>query len=368
MSACLLRPARIAFLVGALALSASAADVKDLLKELFPIPSTTGNEQFLAARIAGYLPKGAALSSDNLGGVYLRLGPSGGPVLAAGLDEFGYVVSGITPDGCLTLDRAVPAPLAMADSFLIGHPVVIMTKSKPVYGIVAQPAMHLLTRERRDRLARDLSLDNVFVDLGVRSAVEARARGIEILDPVTYWPDLTMLAGDYCSGPGLGQKALCAALAAAALELTSVKGAAADIVWAAQSRFPARGTRASLGMTRVRTKLAAVRAIVLETAAADRGPQSPLLGKGIVLRQAKDGPSKVREAAEAAALEKKLLLQYRAGSESPQLAPFVSDGGDAISLALPVRYAGTPSETVSLRDVTALAALLTEIVKEGRLK
>ena len=362
------RLARIAVLLVALGPLATAADVKGLIKEIFPIPSVTGNEQFLAVKIAGFLPKTAALSADNLGSVYLKLGTAGGPAIVAPLDEFGYVVSGFTADGYLTLDRAVPPPSPVYDSFLLGHPVVIMTKSKPVYGVVSQPSMHLLTRERRDQLAKDLTLDLVFVDLGVRSEAEARAKGVEILDPVTFWPDLTMLGDELWSGPALGQKSLCAALIAAAQETAQDKASAADIAWAAQSRFPARGTRASLGLTRVRAKLGGNRAIVLDTVAADRGPNSPFLGKGIVLNQAKEGPSKVREAVEAAALEKKILLQYRTGGDSPVLAPFASDGGDAVSVALAVRYAGTPSEIVALKDVQALASLLTEIIKEGRLK
>jgi putative aminopeptidase FrvX len=217
-------------------------------------------------------------------------------------------------------------------------------------------------------LAKDLTLDLVFVDLGVRSEAEARAKGIEILDPVTFWPDLTMLANDLLSGPALGQKSLCAALTAAAQEMARDKASAADIVWAAQSRFPVRGTRASLGLTRARAKLGAAKAIILDTVGADRGPNSPFLGQGIVLNQVKESPSKVREAVEAAALEKKIPLQYRTGAESPLLAPFASDGGDAVLLALPVRYAGTPSEIVALKDVQALASLLAEIIKEGRLK
>jgi putative aminopeptidase FrvX len=357
-----------AVLIVALGSPGAAADVKGLIREIFPVPSATGNEQFLAAKIAGFLPKTAAISGDNLGGVYMRLGNAGGPAIVAPLDEFGYVVSGFTADGYLTLDRAIPPPSAVYDSFLPGHPVVIMTKSKPVYAVVSQPSMHLLTRERRDQLAKDLTLDLVFVDLGVRSEAEARAKGIEILDPVTFWPDLTMLANDLLSGPALGQKSLCAALTAAAQEMARDKASAADIVWAAQSRFPVRGTRASLGLTRARAKLGAAKAIILDTVGADRGPNSPFLGQGIVLNQVKESPSKVREAVEAAALEKKIPLQYRTGAESPLLAPFASDGGDAVLLALPVRYAGTPSEIVALKDVQALASLLAEIIKEGRLK
>jgi len=362
-------------LTGALALAAGltafagAADVKGLIKEIFPIPSSTGNEQFLAAKIAGLLPKPILVSSDNLGCVYANLGPAGAPIaFAAPLDEFGYIVSGFTPDGYLTLDRATAPPLPIYDSFLLGHPVVIMTKANPVYGVVSQPAMHLLTRERRDQLAKDLTLDLIFVDLGVRSEAEARAKGIEILDPVTFWPDLVTLAGDCWSGPGLGGKAACAALAAAARELAVDKTASARFAWLALSRFPVRGTKTSLGAARAKNKLAAKAAIVLDVLPADRGQNSPLLGKGVIVGQAKEAPSRVRDSVDAAAAERKIPLQYRTGVESMLLASFQADGGDAVLLALPVRYAGTPSEVVSLKDVQALADLIVAIAKDGRLK
>ena len=43
---------------------AEAADVKGLVKEIFSVPSVTGNEQFLAAKIAAFLPKSPPLSTD----------------------------------------------------------------------------------------------------------------------------------------------------------------------------------------------------------------------------------------------------------------------------------------------------------------
>jgi endoglucanase len=351
----------------ALAAAAVSADVRGLVKDLFPLPAVTGNEMILAAKIAALLPRTLTVETEGLGSLTAGSG-SGGPAVLAALDEFGYVVSGFTADGYLTLDRAVAPPIPIADSFLLGHPVVIGTKTGPVIGIVSQPAMHLLTRERRDQLAKDLTLDLIFVDVGVRSEAEARAKGVEILDPVTFRQDLVSLAGDRLAGPSIGQKSTCAALLAVALDSAKDKTPRpAQFVWMAQSRFPARGVRASLGALRAKTKLAPKTAIILDVIAADRGEKSPVFGKGIVVIQAKDAPSKLRQAIDDVAQERKIPLQYRSGMESPLLAPFLADGCDAVVLALPARYAGTPAEIIDLKDVQALADLVAAVLKTGRL-
>ncbi len=354
-------------LVSALAIFAAAAEVKDLVKEVFPIPSVTGNENGLAAKIASLLPKSVTSQTDNLGSLYARVG-IGGPAILAGLDEFGYLVSVITADGFLRLDRATPLPIAIYDSFLVGHPVAISARKGSINGIVAQPAMHLMSRERREEWAKNLTLDMIFVDIGVRAESEARAKGIEILDPVTFRPELSVLAGDRWAGPALGQKAVCAALAAAARALANDAQAGADLVWMAQTRLPARGVPGSVGSARARARLGARPALILDAVAADRGDNSPVMGKGLILIQAKEGPSKLREAVDAVAAEKNITLQYRTGGNSLLLASFLAEGGDALILALPARYAGTPSEIIDLKDVQAMADLVAGLGQIGRLR
>lgn len=349
-----------------------AGDIKVLVKEFLPIPSVTGNEEALAAKIAAILPKALAVEKDGLGSLYARLG-SGGPIVVAGLDEFGYVVSGITSEGYLTLDRAVAPPVPIYDSFLFGHAVVIGTKAGPVNGVVSQPAMHVLTRERREQLSQGPWLDWVFVDVAARSEAEVRGRGIEILDPVSFKPNLAELANNRLAGPGLGAKTLSAVLAAqAALAAQPAdpnqKPAAAQFAWMAQSRFPARGSRSSLGAARARAHLTGATAVILDIIPADRGEKSPVFGRGIVLIQAKEGPSKLHDAVEAAAADLKIPLQLRTGTSSPILAPFLADGGDALILALPARYAGTPAETIDMTEADQLVRLLGALLETGRIR
>ena len=345
-----------------------SAEVTSALKDLFPVPATTGSEGPLAGRVRGLLPAGLTVEEDGLGGFAVRLG-RGEPrlLIIAALDGYGHFVSGITPEGYLTLDRAVPPPHAQFDAYLLGRPVLVSTRKGLVQGVVAQPAMHLLTQERRRDLVENFSLDDAFVDIAVRSEKEARAKGVEILDAVTFWPALTELAGEKWSGPSLGLKAACAALAAAAAELG--KDGAADgsvLVWAAQTKFAARGrgSRASLGALRAKNRWKPQRTIVLDLVAAEKAA-APALGKGPVLVASKDVPSPLREELERTAGAVGIPLQHLAGPGTAMTAAFGDGAADVVTLAVPVQFLHTPSEVVDLKDVRALCSLLGTFLKSG---
>ena len=77
----------------------------DQMRDLVETPSVPGFEQDLSAKIAKILAAHKP-RVDNLGDVLITVG-SGTPhrLIAAPIDEPGYVVSGITPDGYLTVQR-----------------------------------------------------------------------------------------------------------------------------------------------------------------------------------------------------------------------------------------------------------------------
>jgi putative aminopeptidase FrvX len=370
---------RIAKIAGIAALTAvlasaiaGAADLKSLTKELFAIPSTTGNEDALAAKIRGLLPKGLAVETDGLGTVAVRLNGAAGPtLLIAALDGYGHMVSGITPEGYLTLDRPVAAPHVRFDAFLLGQPVVVSTAKGPVAGVVSQPALHLLTPERRRTLVDGFSLENAFVDIGVRSEKEARAKGVELLDAVTYPAVLTELSGDQWAGPDLGLKAVAAALVSVVGDLAG-RGAGEEtiVAWAAQTKFAARGrgARPSVGAVRARSKWQPRRAVAVGLIAAGKGDGFPFPGGGPVLIQSKDAATPLRQAFEKAAAASGISLQYMTADDSPLALPFAAPPGEVITLALPVRFLNTPSETVDAKDLQGLRDLLGRFLEPGGAK
>ncbi len=351
------------------AASGGAADVTAKIKDLFPILSTTGNEERLAARVRGMLPKDLAVVEDGLGGLAVRIG-SGEPrtVVLAGLDDYGYFVSGITPEGYLTLDRAVPAPHARYDGFLLGQPVVIGTGGGLVQGVVSQPAIHLLTQERRKTLVENFSLETAFVDVAARSEKEVRGKGIEVLDPVTLRPVWTELAGGRAAGGSLAVKTAAAVLAGLAEELSAFKGPGEIVlVWAAQTKFAARGRgpRMSLGAVRARNAWKPQRVIVLEAAPADREAAGPQVGRGPVLVGPGDAAAALRAGVEGTAEAMGLRLQTLPGFESPLLTAFNGSGAEVVGLAVPVQFPAAPSEIVAPADAEQLCRLLAALLGKG---
>ncbi|MQY57139.1 hypothetical protein GH140_02970, partial [bacterium] len=185
--------------------------LEKLLEEVFSVPSPSGYEQIMAKKIQNYLPQGLAAERDNLGSLYVTAGKGTQRIaLLACMDEVGYIVSGVNEEGYLLLDRVVPAPHPLYDSFHVGHPMLIWTEKGAVSGVMAIPSVHILSREGRQQL-QSFSLDQAFLDVGVQSKEEVKEKGIRMLDAVTPFLDLTRLAGDRISGFSLGNKT-CSAL------------------------------------------------------------------------------------------------------------------------------------------------------------
>ena len=131
--------------------------LENLIKDVFTVPSPTGYENILAAKIQGYLPKEWRTDMDNVSSLYAFMGAKAEPtlVVAAPLDEFGYFVSGIQTDGYLRIDRAVTEPVAIFNSFLLGHVMSVSTKKGTLAALCTLPAMHIMPREVRDRLSEE---------------------------------------------------------------------------------------------------------------------------------------------------------------------------------------------------------------------
>ena len=343
-------------------------DLETLVKEVLTVPSPTGYENLLAAKIQGYLPTGWRADRDNVGSLYAFTSAKAeaGLVIAAPLDEFGYFVSGITPDGYLRIDRAVTEPVPIFNSFLLGHILSVSTKKGILTAICSVPAMHIMPRDVRDRLSRGITLDDVYLDIGVRSEDEAREKGVEILDAVTHSPDLAELEGEKWAAPSLGVKSGAAVLAALARDLKAGRaGTETALVWMAQTRFPARSqeTRGALGALRMKNRLNPGQLILVDTIAADAEGGTVFIGRGPVLVQPREGASRLRKGVEDASVRAKVRLQSSAAYESALTGPFLKGTEDVLIIGLPVKFKSTVSEVVDMADLQALRQLLLEVLR-----
>ena len=338
-----------------------------LLEEVFFVPSPTGYEHVMAKKIQQYLPSSLTAEKDNLGSLYVTVGKGTQRIaLLACMDEMGYIVSGINDEGYVLLDRVVPAPHPLYDSFHMGHPMLIWTEKGAVSGVMAIPSVHILSRERRQQLQR-FSLDQAFLDIGVQSKEEVKQKGIRMLDAVTPFRDLTHLAGERISGFSLGNKACSTLLLQLIGKIDTGKlKEKTTFVWMAQTNFYARGSRprAAMGAYRVKMNLNPENVLIIGIVPVERAGQNEIaLGRGPVLAYSQDGRSGLSDKIEEIAEREGISLQHYPGFTSSLMSPFAAENANVLTLGLPVKFSSTPVEALDLKDIMALENLISSLLE-----
>ena len=182
------------------------------LVQFVDTPAVSGYEgqlgREISSRIARLHPK-----TDNLGDVIVTIG-SGAPhrLIVTPIDEPGFVVSDVTPDGYLRVQRLPQYVLSpMYNELYAAQPVKVETRSgKWINGVVAGLSVHLLPG-RTD--APDPSdLKNIYIDIGATSAAEVRAAGVDNLSPIAMNRRLFDLGGEEFAGVSVGDRFGAAAL------------------------------------------------------------------------------------------------------------------------------------------------------------
>ncbi|HEX2664710.1 MAG TPA: hypothetical protein VHM93_17900, partial [Candidatus Acidoferrum sp.] len=130
------------------------------------IPAVSGYEQPLVEEIRSSL-RSLSPKTDNLGNLWVTFG-SGSPhrLLVTPVDEPGYVVSEITPDGFLRVQRLPQAaPNPVFDMLHFAQPIWVMTRSgKRVPGVFAGLSVHL--QPARVNPPKMNHPDEMYVDIG----------------------------------------------------------------------------------------------------------------------------------------------------------------------------------------------------------
>lgn len=178
-------------------------DVRHLVEE---IPAVSGYEQPLIEEIRTQL-RSLSPKTDNLGNLWVNFG-SGSPqrLLVTSVDEPGYVVSDITPDGFLRVQRLPQAaPNPVFDTLHFAQPVWVMTRSgKKVSGVFAGLSVHL--QPARVNAPKMNHPDEMYVDIGAGSAAEVHAAGVDLLDPIALQRKSFPVGSSGEAGPATGDR------------------------------------------------------------------------------------------------------------------------------------------------------------------
>jgi putative aminopeptidase len=187
------------------ACSSSAQTFLDISR-LEQIPAVSGYEQPLIEGIRNQL-RSLSPKTDNLGNLWVSFG-SGSPhrLLVTSVDEPGYVVSDITPDGFLRVQRLPQAaPNPVFDTLHFAQPTWVITRSgKKVPGVFAGLSVHLqLARVNAPKMNHP---DEMYVDIGATSAADVRSAGIDVLDPIALQRKRFTVGQTGEAGPATGDR------------------------------------------------------------------------------------------------------------------------------------------------------------------
>jgi putative aminopeptidase len=284
-----------------------------LATRLASIQAVTGYEQALVDTVLALLPGG---HRDRAGNARFELG-GGHPkrLLVCPLDEPGYVVGNIRDDGYLTLRRVPGHTGPLFDQQLEGQRVTIQGRTL-VPGVVAVRSIHL-TRGRVGPGELPFTVDDAYVDVGASTRAQVSRLGIRILSPVTLAKRPQRYGNDLLAAPSVGRRTACAAVLLA-IQQSRVRSKLLPPVIIA---FVVEQELSQRGIGTVANELGPLDETVLVDANRDRSDR---------IRQKADSTSK---------------------AQWPGL-------GQVSRWTLPVRYGGTPVETVAMRDADSLRAAL----------
>ena len=162
----------------------------------------------ISSRLAAFHPQ-----VDNIGDVVVTLG-SGAPhrLLVTGIDEPGFVVSAITDDGYLRVQRLPQGGLPpMFNELYSAQPVKIGTTAGAwIDGVVAGLSVHLAPGRVNPPKSNDL--DEMYIDIGAFSADEVRKAGVDVLSPIAISRSLFNLGDAEFAGAAVGDRFGAAAL------------------------------------------------------------------------------------------------------------------------------------------------------------
>ena len=334
----------------------------ELFKKMVFIPGVSGYEGKVADFIQALFPSGLKPQRDDMDNVWFSVG-EGRPHLlfVAHTDELGFVVEKITPEGILKVRGRGGGLTQMYE----GHPVVIYTDKGSVEGIVSpRPGYNNRKQSPASFRARDIE-----IYLGVSSEKEARSLGVREGDQITIRKKIVELTPEILATRAVDDRAGCAALLAAALQIDwkKIKGKRVTFAWDVQEEIGLIGA-SRLAQTLKPDYVFPVDTFVSSDAPLDSKRFARLpLGKGAVLRaidSSNIAPRAELEKVIKVAQDNNIPFQLgntRGGNDG---SVFIPGGAVDIPLSWPGVYSHSFIEKIHRFDLEALTKLIVAIVKD----
>jgi endoglucanase len=341
---------------------------EQLLRDLTEAHGVPGYEADVRAVLRRYLEPVGTLEQDKIGSlICTHPGEAERPhvMLAAHMDEIGFMVRHILPEGFI---KFVPLG-GWYDQVLLGQRVVIQTNKGDVVGVFGAKPPHLLPGDERKKVVEK---KDMYIDIGASSAADVEAAGVRVGDPIVPLADFRILSNPKTYlAKAFDDRVGCALVVDTLLAVS--KMAHPNVVYGVTTVMEEVGPRGA------RTSAEIVDpdvALILEVDIAGDVPgikpeESPLkLGKGpgLLMYDARMIPNlKLRDLVLDTARELSIPLQLSAiegGATDGALIHLHKSGVPTVVLGVPSRHIHSHGAIIHRDDYDSALKLLTALVQK----
>lgn len=325
-------------------------------------PSPSGFEEGVAEHYRKYTQAFAdEVTTDVHGNVIAVLNPKAEMkiMLAGHMDEIGFVVHFISPEGLLYFSQVGGHDSAI----IVGQRVWVHGAKKRIPGVIGRKAIHLLDSKEREAKPR---LEDMWIDIGAEDKAQAQ-KWVKLGDSVTYQAEFQLLQEGRATARGFDNKMGAFIVAEALRRLKEEGGLDPKVgvyaVGTVQEEIGLRGARTSAYTVGAQSGLAVDVNHATDYPTISKTKHGEIcIGKGTtVTRSANVNPivfSMLLEAAEKAKITHQVHIY--AGITPTDANPMqVNRSGMATGLiGVPLRYMHTPCEVLALDDVEQCISLM----------
>jgi putative aminopeptidase len=334
-------------------------EVVSVLAPLVESYGVSGMEGPVRAVVEQLLPAWARTQTDSAGNLWLTLG-KGEPtvVFVAHLDEIGFRITTIRDDGSLDL-----TPVGgLFPSLWEAKPALVHTGGDPVPGV-------FMPRDSGSAPELKRTPPSLRAEVGTASREATEALGIAVGNTLTMPKQFVRLAGSRATGRSFDDRV---GSAAQVLALRRIKPErlrhTVIFLWSTREEIGLEGASAAANALRLRP----VRVHAIDTFVSADSPLEPTnfgvapLGQGAVARALDNSsvtPPQLVDSLLALARTRHIPLQVGTTNGGNDGSVFSAYGVPDVPIGWPLRYSHSPAETVDLRDVASLAAMIQAVAE-----
>lgn len=326
----------------------------DMIAALADLRGVSGREAAVGQAAADLLRPFAPDAAYRDGSVTAHIGQDSSKptlLLCAHLDQVGFLVTDITPDGFLRIG----AVGGIDRRLLLGQPVLVQG-AETLRGVISILPPHLLTGEQAVPEETQLC-----VDLGFASA-EALSGKVSRGDAVYYDTACKKLLGSRMTGSALDDRCCVAAVIMAAEQISKKQELPCNVTVVFSGQEERGGRGAKLAAMNEHPDYAIAVDVTFGLAHDDEPSECYVLGKGPAIGissvlSAELSDALLETAASAGIPYQTEVMPGKTGTDADSLA-LAPSGCAAGTVSVPLRYMHTPVEVIDITDVEQTAALL----------